>query len=205
MTAQASGYPINIEMTQERAINRWWGIPVFGLLARAICAIPHLIVLAFFGIAMGIGLYVVWIPILINGRVPKIWLTIVSEIIYREARVCGWLLFIPGAYPSFDMGPSGAVKARVEIPDLTINRAWGIPMFGYLARIIAAIPVYLVMLILGVVLYLCILVVWIPVLLNGRTPDFYARYLGMYLRFSTRLIGWITFLPVPYPPFEFDM
>lgn len=48
------GYPVQLTLTDEREINRLWGIPFVGVFVRMILAIPHMIVLGI----MSIGLYI---------------------------------------------------------------------------------------------------------------------------------------------------
>jgi hypothetical protein len=50
------------------AINRWWGIPLFGLLARVFVVLPHIIVLSLVWAAVALTWLVLWIPILALGR-----------------------------------------------------------------------------------------------------------------------------------------
>jgi hypothetical protein len=202
--AQAAGYPIGVALPQERAVNRLWGIPFVGMFVRAILAIPHMLVLLVLGIAMLIGLYIVWIPILLFGRVPSLWCTLVGELINRSTRVGAYVLLFPGGYPALGMGESGPVDVTVNVGDQSMNRLWGIPMIGLVARYIVLIPHLIILVVLGLVVYLATLVLWIPILINGRYADLAMRIVGMYLRYSARVTGYMAFLPIPYPPFEFE-
>jgi hypothetical protein len=203
--ATVSAYPISVTLPEEREVNRWWGLPWLGMLVRAILAIPHFIVLFVLAILFGFGMYIVWIPILINSKVPALWCKIASELISRCTRVSAYLLLFPGAYPALGMGASGPVTVSIDNGDRSINRLWGIPLFGLLARLIVVIPQAIVLMVLGIVLYLVMLVLWIPILINGRYPELAMKLVGMYLKYNARVNGYASFLPVPYPPIlEFD-
>ncbi len=203
--ATASTYPISVALPQERVVNRWWGLLWFGMLVRAILAIPHLIVLFVLSMLMGLGLYIVWIPILISGKVPALWCKIVGELINRQTRVAAYMLLFPGAYPPLGMGAAGPVAVSIDDGDRSINRLWGIPLLGLLARFIVVIPQSIILMVLGIVLYLVMLVLWIPILINGRYPETAMKLVGMYLKYSARVSGYASLLPVPYPPVtEFD-
>jgi hypothetical protein len=202
--ATVSNYPISVSLPQGREVNRWWGLLWLGMLVRAILAIPHFIVLFVLAILMGLGLYIVWIPILINGKVPALWCKIVSELINRETRVSAYVLLFPGAYPPLGMGESGPVGVSIDNGDRAINRLWGIPFFGMMARFIVVIPQFIVLVVLGIVLYLVMLVLWIPILINGRYPEMAMKIVGMYLKYNARVSGYASLLPVPYPPMAVD-
>jgi hypothetical protein len=200
MTASGSGYPIQLALPQERAVNRWWGLLWFGMLVRSILAIPHLIVLAILGLLLGLGLYIVWIPILIFGKTPKLWCTIATELLQRSARVCAYIFLFPGGYPALGMGASGPVDLTVNVGDRNINRLWGIPFHGMIVRFIVLIPQWIVLFVLSIVLYVVTLVLWIPILVNGRYAELAMSLVGKYLQYSSRVSAYAFLLPVPYPP-----
>jgi hypothetical protein len=170
------------------------------MLVRAILAIPHAIVLLVLGVLLELGLIIVWIPILINAKTPAIWCKIAGEFIARSTRVGAYVLLFPGGYPALEMGGEGPVAVSIDEGDRSINRWWGIPYFGMLARLIVLIPQLIVLMVLGIILYLVILVLWIPILINGRYPELGMKLVGMYLKYQARVYGYAFLLPVPYPP-----
>ena len=199
------GYPIQLTVTQERELNRWWGIPFFGVLVRVILAIPHLVVLWLLGICLYIWVFLGWIPILINGRVPGIAVKLLSEYIHRGARVGGYALFLmPGGYPPLEPGAPSPVDVQFSFESLEINRLWGIPGFGWLVRIIFAIPNFIVLGIGAILIYLSLIVLWIPILVTGRYPGWAASLYGGFMRYAVRVGAYVLLLPVPYPPFSFS-
>jgi hypothetical protein len=198
--ADASTYPILVSLPQEREVNRWWGLLWLGMLVRAILAIPHLIVLMVLTLLVGLGSLIVWIPILVNGRVPALWCKVVGEAIARQTRVNAYLYLFPGGYPALEMGGEGPVAVSIDNGDRSINRWWGIPIIGMLVRWIVLIPQAIVLYVLSLIVSLVGLVIWIPILVNGRYPELGMKLVGMYLKYSARVSGYGAFLPVPYPP-----
>ena len=196
----ASTYPISVTVPEGRAIDRRWGLFLFGSLARAILVIPHLIILMALYLVMALGLLVVWIPILVRGKVPEMWCRIAGEIVKRSTRVSAYVLLFPGAYPALGMNASGPVNVEVKIGDRSINRLWGIPVLGLIARSFLLIPQIIVIMVLGVVLYALMLVLWIPILINGRYPRAVMKFMWLYLSYNARVGGYASLLPVPYPP-----
>jgi hypothetical protein len=201
--AQAAAYPIQLVLPKEREVNRWWGLLWFGMLVRMILAIPHFVILMVLAICFGLGMIVVWIPILIFGRAPSWWCSLVGEFLQRSTRVGAYVLLFPGGYPPLGFGEPGPVDLSIETGDRSLNRLWGIPYFGFMVRYIVLIPQLIVMFVLAIAVYIVILVFWIPILINGRYPNLAMRIIGVYLQYNARVSGYMLFLPVPYPPFDF--
>jgi hypothetical protein len=101
-------------------------------------------------------------------------------------------------------GPGGAGPAvRVSFDrDQSINRLWGIPLFGIAVRAFLAIPHFLVLWVLGVLSALSVLVTWIPVLVVGRLPGWALELYVTTYRWSVRVTAWVLLMVGPYPPFS---
>jgi len=202
-TGPAGGYPIGLTVTDEREINRLWGIPFIGIAVRAFLAIPHFVVLILLGIGMYIWFLLGWIAILVTGQVPGIAVALIREYMQRSYRVFGYVGFLmPGGYPHLEPGPGDPLSVSVDLQDLSINRLWGIPFVGIFVRVILAIPHIVVLGILGIVTYILVLIVWIPILITGRYPGAIANFFGSFCRYAARVAAYIMLLPVPYPPFS---
>lgn len=202
--APAGGYPVQVTVTDHRELSRWWGIPFFGNIARWVLAIPHLVVLGILGFLLSIWFFLGWIVILLTGRVPGIAVKLLTEYIQRGARVGAYVGFLmPGGYPPLEPGGTTPVDVRIELSSLEINRLWGIPIFGFLVRLLVLIPQLLVLCVLGVVVGLSLVVLWIPILLTGRYPGWAISLYGTLFRYGTRVAAYMLFLPVPYPPIWF--
>jgi hypothetical protein len=196
------GYPVQLAVTQEREINRLWGIPIVGIFVRAILAIPHFVVLLVLGICLYVWALLGWIAILANGQVPAIAVRLLTEYLQRTYRVLGYTMFLmPGGYPPLEPGPGMPIAVEVNVTDLTINRFWGIPIVNIIARFILAIPHLVVLSILALVTYILVLIVWIPILITGQYPGWAASFFGMFSRYAVRVTAYLLLLPVPYPPF----
>lgn len=206
MTPQTGSYPIQVSLPQDRDVNRWWGLLWFGMVVRYILLIPQYIIFVVLVIVAFIVYYVVlWIPILILGRVPTFWNTLIEQILKRYARTSAYLLLFPGGYPGLMEPNPGDVDVQVSVQSQKIGRLWGIFFLSPIARLIALIPHLVVLYVLGIAAGVWALVAWIPVLVNGKYPDSAIRFIGMVLRYSVRVQGWFFMLPVPYPPFDFNI
>ncbi|MFI5258977.1 MAG: DUF4389 domain-containing protein [Candidatus Limnocylindrales bacterium] len=200
-----SGYPIQLTVTQEREINRLWGIPFVGMVVRGIMAIPHFVVLWALGIVLGFWMFLGWIPILFLGRVPGIVVTLLTEYIQRGARVGGYVGFLmPGGYPPLEPGAPTPIDVRFNFQDLRMNQLWGIPLLGWLVRVLVLIPHIIVLALAAILIGLSLLVLWIPILLLGTYPGWAASLYGGFMRYVVRVQAYGLLLPVPYPPFSFS-
>ena len=203
--ASGGGYPVQVIVTDERELNRLWGIPVFGHLARGFMAIPHIVVLQVLGFVTWIWFVVGWIPILLNGRVPAIMVKPLTEYIHRGNRVAAYVAFLmPGGYPPLEPGAPGPTDVEFDLESLEINRLWGIPFVGFIVRILAVLPQLIVLGFAVMLVFLSLLVLWIPILASGRYPEWAVSLYGSVLRYGARVQAYILFLPLPYPPLWFD-
>lgn len=89
-------------------------------------------------------------------------------------------------------------------PDEGQNRLWGIPLVGAVIRAILIIPQVVVLAVLGIVLYVILLVNWIPILVNGRQAAWIYTVAGGMLRLSTQLTAYVLLMTGRYPPFWID-
>src|SRR3954447_20325272 len=162
--------PVQVTVPADPGQNRLWGIPMLGIVARAILVIPHGIILFFVAIAMAFIVLVSWIPILLNGRMASWGYSIVGGYMRLAARTALYVLLVTGSSPPF--GLTGASPIQVEFDETEAqNRLWGIPFVGFGVRAILLIPHFIVLWLLGIGVGLLTLVSWIPVLLNGRQSD----------------------------------
>ena len=198
-------YPIQLTVIGERELNGLWGIPFVGIFVRGILAIPHFVVLSVLGFCLNVWFLVGWIPILVNGRVPAIAVKLLTEYVQRGTRVVAYVGFLmPGGYPPLEPGVLSPVGVHISLDSLEINRLWGIPLFGYLVRVLILLPHLIVLTFAAIVIALSMLVLWIPILASGRYPDWAVSLYGGFLRYLARVQAYAVMLPVPYPPLWFD-
>jgi hypothetical protein len=123
----------------------------------------------------------------------------------RGARVAGYTAFLmPGGYPPLEPGIPSPIGVQVNLDSLEINRLWGIPVFGYMVRVLVLIPHFIVLAFAGIVIWLSLLVLWIPILASGRYPNWAVSLYGGFFRYTVRVGAYVLLLPVPYPPLWFD-
>lgn len=205
MTVVAGGrgpdYPIGVDFDEPAPINRLWGIPLFGHLARFVVLLPHFLALWLIGIGVGLSFLVLWIPILIDGRTPAWATTLLGGSIRWTARVLAYGLFLTDTYPPFGLESGHPVIVRIPVGP-PINRFWGIPLLGYWSRAIVLIPHAIVLWFLALGVGFGVLFVWIPVLFNGRMAQWGYGVFGGWIRWTTRVGAYGAFQTDVYPPFR---
>ena len=200
-----NGFPVRVTITGERDLNRLWGIPFIGHIVRWVLAIPHFVVLGILGFLMNFWIFLGWIPILLNGRVPAIAVKLLTEYIQRGARVGGYVGFLmPGGYTQLEPGAAPPVSVEFAFDNLEINRLWGVPLFGWLVRLVIVLPQIVILSLAAVLVGFSLVILWIPILISGRYPNWAVSLYGNFLRYAVRVEAYVLLLPVPYPPFWFD-
>ena len=70
-TVDEQAYDVQVEFTVPEEHNRFWAIPVLGIVVKIILLIPHLIILSILGQVAGLLFLITWIPVLFGGRYPS--------------------------------------------------------------------------------------------------------------------------------------
>jgi hypothetical protein len=96
-------HTVDVTLGESEAQNRLWGIPIVGVMIRAILLIPHLIVLTLLGIVVGILALFTWVPVLLTGRTAD-WVVRWVGGFYRWSfRVYAYAFLLTGRYPPFSL------------------------------------------------------------------------------------------------------
>ncbi|MFN8620759.1 MAG: DUF4389 domain-containing protein [Chloroflexota bacterium] len=105
-------YRVRLEIDEGQRVNRFWGIPIIGILLRSIILIPHYIVLAILGIAAYILIFFAWVPVLFLGRQSELVYSVVGGWLRWTIRVSTYLFLLHDHYPPFSLGNEEADRYR---------------------------------------------------------------------------------------------
>jgi hypothetical protein len=109
-----------------------------------------------------------------------------------------------GAAAEYIAAPGG-YPVSVDFPGVEYrNKIYAFPIVGMLLKGIMLIPFYIVLTILSYVLWLVMLVTWIPVLFTGVYPSFAYSFYGGMTRWSLRMYSFLAGLQDKYPSFSFS-
>jgi len=201
--AGGTGYPVQLSWQIQPSYNRFWAIPIIGILAKFVALIPHMLVLAVLGIGLYLSQLVLWAYVLFGGKYPDWGYRFVGGMIRWWTRVQMFFYGLTDQYPPFSLGNDGdqyPVQVTFDIPPSN-NRFWAIPVIGIGAKYIILIPHLVVLYALGAVVGVLQLGLWVPVLFGGKYPEIGHTMVGGYIRWGLRVASFFLGLTDRYPPF----
>ena len=200
-----SSYPVDVQFPVVESVNRFWAIPIIGYYAKLIILIPHILILVVLELAASLLSLVTWIPVLFTGQYPGWGHTFIGGTVLWRMRVSSYLFGLTDAYPAFSLSDPGNGREAVILFQVqpSYSRLFAIPIVGGAIRLVLLIPHLIILNILTVVVFLALLVTWIPVLFSGEYPAWGRTFLGGFLRWTTRVYMYQFGLTDRYPPFEF--
>ena len=137
----------------------------------------------------------------------------VDETEAAAAAAAGAVVFLPPSPPAEVPPPPTAwappppARPRYTIDvrfdrDQQIGRFWAIPIIGWFLRWLVLLPHFIVLGLFSIVVFVALLVVWIPVLLTGKFPGWGYSIIGGFYRWYIRVAAYLLLLAGPYPPFS---
>jgi fatty acid desaturase len=160
---------------------------------RLLLALPHLVWLALWGIAVFFALIVGWFATLFTGRLPEALHRFIGAYLRYDTHVLAFLFLIANPFPGFT-GTPGSYPVDLEIDPRRQQNRW-----KTLFRIFLAIPAFALALGLGFVLWLVAVFGWFVGVLLARMPEG-LRNLGAYcLRYTQQAYGYVYLLTDSYP------
>ena len=130
-TTRHDRLPIRIVVSDDLERSR---VTVF---FRLMLAIPHLVVVALWGIAAAAVSIVLWLALLFEGKAPRTLQSFVISFLRYSVQVSAYVHLAAGPYPSFGGGDGYPVDLEVD-PSLTQSRG------RVAARLVLAFPALLI-------------------------------------------------------------
>jgi hypothetical protein len=197
-----SGGTIDVQFASQESYNRFYAIPVVGILVKEIILIPHFIVLYVLTLIVELLQLVTWIPVLTTGQYPEWGYSLTSGLMRWAVRVMAFAYGLSDTYPAFSLQDTpGDTQTFIPMPT-NCKRLWAVPVVGILIKEILLIPHLIILYVLGAIVGLLQLVTWIPVLFGGQYPDWGRSLVGGYLRWGVRVFSYLLGLTDTYPPFQ---
>jgi hypothetical protein len=162
---------------------------------RLFLLIPHVLVLALYGIAAYIVVIIAWFAALFTGRVPDGMHGFISGYLRYYIRVGAYGAILANPFPPFGSGGSYPVDLEIDPP---VDQSRLTVFF----RIILVIPCYALMnYALQPLLLLIAIGNWFVALFTGRVSEGLER-VGMFcLRFNSRTLAYVFLVNPRYPAF----
>jgi hypothetical protein len=202
-TTAVSAYPIDVQADFPSNPGRLYAVPILGFVIRYILLIPHLIMLGILMYAvMAVQLFA-WIPVLFGGSYNQGLYNFTSGFLRWYLNVIGYMLGLTDAYPPFGFSeqPGSPIRVTFNRPEQS-NRLFAVPVIGILIREVLLIPHLIAVYVLAIVCGVISLVAWIPVLFSGSYPTWAYKLFTGYMRWASRVFGYLLGLTDVYPPFS---
>jgi len=94
--------------------------------------------------------------------------------------------------------PAHPVQVTID-PPTSPSQLWAIPILGFLLKLLVLIPVFIGIFFVGIGLFFALIVIWIPVLLNGRYPSWGRDFVIWAIRWSLQVNAFVYGLTDRYP------
>lgn len=186
------GYPASIDVDGPQPQNR------LSVLLRIFYVIPHALVLAILGYAIGVTAFIAWLVIVITGKCPAGLAKFHAGYLRWNTRAGGYVFLLTDKYPAFSMDADNAYPIRVSIQDQLENRN----RLTVLLRLIMVIPHVIALGVIGIVAEVLLFVAWLVALFTGSVPEGIHTFLAGFLRWSVRVNAYALMLTDEYPPFS---
>jgi hypothetical protein len=167
---------------------------------RLLLAIPHYIVLAFWGIGVFFAVVIAWFALLFTGRWPQGLYDFTAGFVRYSTRVSGYTWLLADPYPPFsgDDEPSYPVRLHVGPPLPEYNR------LKVLLRIFYVIPAYLIVYVMNIVVELAGFAAWLVIVVTGKQPKGLQDVIGLCVSYTARAYALMLLITETYPPFTDD-
>jgi uncharacterized membrane protein YGL010W len=201
----SSGHPVQFSVAHPDRYSRGLailGVPYF--FGRYIALIPVLIELAFLGIAAFFVGWIMQFVVLFTGRYPEGAHRFLTGYLGLSIRTNSWALGLTDRYPGFTIEPDPTGSVGLDVP-LAPEYSRGLAVLGcivFIGRVIALIPVVVVLYVLSIVAGLVAWIMQFVVLFTAKYPAGVHTFVTGYLRLILRTNAWLFGLTDPYPGFS---
>ena len=145
---------------------------------RYLLAIPLLIVNYLYAIVAYVAVVIAWFAIVITGRYPAGLYGVAAGYLRFSTRAVAYMMLAVDAYPPFSGDEAPDYPVRVHIP----ARKERYSRLKTLFRIIYIIPAYVIVVVVGILLYGAVVISWFAILITARDP---------FTNYKKFAIGWV--------------
>jgi Domain of unknown function (DUF4389) len=185
--SQLPEHPVRVVVTDD--LER----PRLTVLFRLFLAIPHIVWILLWSIAVFFVAIVVWFAALITGRVPEPLHRFLAAYVRYATHLGAFLYLVGRRFPGFT-GRAGSYGIDLETPPAELQSRW-----KTLFRFFLAIPAFIVGSALGGVVLVVAFLGWWYALFKARMPEG-LRNLGVAcLRYSAQTTGYMLLVTERYP------
>jgi hypothetical protein len=181
-----SSHPIGLIVSDDLRRSR---LTVF---FRLLLVIPHVILLALWGIVAQLAVIIAWFAALFTGRVPDGLHDFVGRFLRYSTRVSAYLFLLADPFPPFGSSGSYPVDARIDAAEAQ-SRA------TVFLRILLAIPALLLAYVFRLVNQVVALLGWFYCLATGQMNEGMRNISAWLLRYELQTYAYLFLLTGRYP------
>jgi hypothetical protein len=167
---------------------------------RGIVAIPWQIVQYLYGIVAEIAAIIAWFAIVFTGRYPEGIYNFNAGFLRMSTRTNSFYYLLSDEWPPFggEEAPSYPVRVGVAPPlDMYSRLKTGL-------RFLFGIPVLLLAIVQGLILFVCTIIAWFAILFTGRLSEGLFNPMRSAMAYLTRASAYFLLMTEDYPPFSYE-
>jgi hypothetical protein len=167
---------------------------------RGIVAIPWQIVQYLYGIAAQIAAIIAWFAIVFTGRYPEGVYNFNAGFLRMSTRTNSFYYLLSDEWPPFggEEAPGYPVRVGVAPPlDMYSRLKTGL-------RFLFGIPVLLLAIVQGVILFVCVIVAWFAILFTGKLSEGLFNPMKSANAYLTRAGAYFMLMTEDWPPFSME-
>ena len=187
MSNAEAAYPVTLAVDYPESQSRW------KTLFRLFLAIPLLILAYLINSASGGMVWVIWIVVVLRGRIPRWMFDLQVALIGWQVRAFSYCLLLTDTYAPFE----GDYPIRFEAQYPERLARWKVLFW----KLFTAIPHFIVLQFLWIGACVAIVIGWFVILFTGRFPRSLHGYVAGVVRWSMRVQAYVFSLTDEYPPF----
>lgn len=210
--ADASSYAARLDIDYPERLDRLttffrliWILPILvieGLLASGgttsdvVDATGQVVETSSGGISVGLFLATL-LMIVFRQKYPRWWFDFGLEFSRFGTRICSYLFLLTDRYPSTDEAQS--IHLDVDYPDAENGLNRWLPLVKWFL----AIPHYIILIVLFVLVFIVTIIAWFIILITGSYPRGMFNFVVGTMRWATRVWAYAFLLVTDeYPPFS---
>jgi hypothetical protein len=167
---------------------------------RGIVVIPWQIVQYLYGIVAQIAAFIAWFAIVFTGRYPQGIYDFNAGFLRMSTRVNSFYYLLNDEWPPFGGEEAPDYPVRVGVPPPL--DAYSRLKTGF--RFIVGIPVMLLAVVQGLILFVCVVIAWFAILFTGRLAEGLFTPMRSAMAYLTRATGYFLLLTEEWPPFSYE-
>jgi len=181
---------LSLDVEYPERLSRWL------IFVKWLLAIPHFIILSFFGMLVSLIVWIAWFVILFTKRYPQSLFALVLTYMRWSANVNAYVMLQRDEYPPFGEGP---YPVRLELAYPAELSRWLI-----FVKWLLVIPNLIVYAFVGLAAVVALFIAWWSILFTASMPRGLFDFITGVNRWGQRINAYTWLMTDKYPPFGLE-